>query len=213
MKDETKALLSDLKIIFAVVGIGVKAISEIDKATGASEKITKLFRYLWVSIMRLDGKRIAVIGATASGKNSLIARLRGDKVPTEHAQTRGSETVESYNIKFPVPGQGTVEFKALKSSNVGGEEDERDRYWADACRDADIVFYLVDVERIVSDRIATIKRVKEDMNWIRNAGLRGKGDHGFKAGMKLAIIANKIDSIPEIHDLDPEQTLQAVSKN
>ena len=184
-------------------------IEKIDKATGASDRIANLFGSIWSKIKGLEGKRIAVIGATASGKNSLIARLRSEKVPTEHAQTRGSETVHKYNIRFPVPGHKPIEFKALKSVNVGGEEDERDRFWAEACREADIVFYLVDVERLIADREATLKRFREDITWIRSEGLGGKNNGIFKSEMKLAIVANKVDALQEIYKSDVD--LQAVA--
>lgn len=191
-----------LVVLIAKAFQGVKVI---DKESGLSD----ILRNFWNKIKGLDGKRIAVIGATASGKNSLIARLRSEKVPTEHAQTRGSETVEKYDIRFPVPGHKPIEFKALKSVNVGGEEDERDRFWADACRDSDIVFYLVDVNRLISDRASTMKRVREDITWIRRQGLGGSGGGVFKSGMKLSIIANKVDTLQEIYKSDVD--LDAVS--
>lgn len=185
-----------------LVAVICKGIKEIDKATGASDGVARLFGYLWNKMKGLEGKRIAVIGATASGKNSLIARLKSEKVPTEHAQTRGTETVDKYDIRFPVPGHKAIEFTALKSVNVGGEEDERDRFWADACRDSDIVFYLVDVKRFIGDREATLKRVREDIVWIRSEGFGGKSNGIFKSEMRLAIIANKVDALQDVYKSD-----------
>lgn len=183
-----------IKLAIAIYS-GVEAIS---KKTRAGDFLAKMFRRM----KGLEGKRIAVIGATASGKNSLIARLRSEMVPTAHAQTRGSETVKKYDIRFPVPGHKPIEFKALKSVNVGGEEDERDRFWGDACREADIVFYLVDINRLIIEREETLKRVREDITWFRIEGLGGRGSILFKQNIKLAIIANKVDFFKEIHKND-----------
>ncbi|MFT9025345.1 Rab family GTPase [Acetobacter indonesiensis] len=201
--------LGKTAIFVGLVATIFKGIKEIDKSTGASDSVARLFGYLWNRMKGLEGKRIAVIGATASGKNSLIARLRSEKVPTEHAQTRGSEIVRKYTIRFPVPGHKPIEFTALKSMNVGGEEDERDRFWADACRESDIVFYLIDVKRLISNREATLKRFREDITWIRSEGFGGKNNGVFKSEMKLAIVANKIDALHDIYKNDAD--LQAVT--
>lgn len=199
--------LSKAAGFIGLVAFICKGIKEIDKATGAGDSVVRLFGYLWNRMKGLEGKRIAVIGATASGKNSLIARLKSEKIPTEHAQTRGTETVGKYDIRFPVPGNKAIEFTALKSVNVGGEEDERDRFWAGACRASDIVFYLVDVKRLIVDREATLKRVREDIVWIRSEGLGGKNNGIFKSEMKLAIIANKVDALEDVYKGDVDLDL------
>lgn len=196
--------IDDVAKFLKLINLAIDNIKKLDKMTGASDYAARLFGDLWNKIKGLEGKQIAVIGATASGKNSLIARLKGDKVPTEYAQTRGTETVNDYIIRFPVPGYKSIEFKALKSVNVGGEEDERDRFWANACREADIIFYLVDVNRLISDREATLKRVKEDIIWIRSEGFGGKSNGIFKSDMKLAIIANKVDALEDIYKSDAD---------
>jgi len=47
-----------------------------------------------------SGKKIAVIGPTASGKDSFLARLRNQEIPRVHANSTMGETVESFPVKL-----------------------------------------------------------------------------------------------------------------
>jgi GTPase SAR1 family protein len=163
-------------------------VKEFSDNHGVSDWLVLQFK----NLQKISGKRIGVIGATASGKNSLITKLRGEVIDSEYSQTRGVESVSSYKVKFPVPGHNDIYFKASKSINVGGERDERDRHWAEACRSADIVFYLLDAKRLIDERDDTLFRFEEDVEWIAKTGI-STGKDKFKSTMKLAIVLNKVD--------------------
>ncbi|WP_322047413.1 GTPase domain-containing protein [Paraburkholderia sp. J67] len=134
------------------------------------------------------GKTIAIIGPTASGKNSMFNQLRHQPVPEEHIQTRGAEKVKDFDFKWTLPGSDEfVEFKCRRALNIGGEADERDRYWLQACEEADVIFYLFDSARFKTDEKATLQRFRDDMQWLR-ANLRH-----CKRTVSVHLLANKID--------------------
>lgn len=143
----------------------------------------KLFKDWW------DGKCIAIIGPTASGKNSLFNKLKGSEAPTTHVQTRGTEEIGTFDFHWPLPGKGEVKFTCRRSINVGGETDERDRYWLESCSGSDVIFYLVDIDRLMHDKKSTIERIKSDAKWISS------NINSMKSGSVIQIILNKIDKM------------------
>lgn len=134
-----------------------------------------------------NGKTIAIIGATASGKNSMFSRLRKEPIPAEHIQTRGAEKVTDFKVSWPLPNGEHVDFKCKRSINIGGEIDERERYWLQACQGADVIFYLIDAEKLLKFPPATIKRFHDDMCWLVT-----KFRH-FKPSVTIHLLLNKID--------------------
>lgn len=162
----------------------------IDQAKKSPEAI-KDFVIWW------NGKTIAVIGATASGKNSFYDCLLEKDPPKEHIQTRGTEKVDSFTVKRNIQGLDTIELRCKRSVNVGGEVDERIRYWTQACSDADFIFYLVDMERLNDPDLHDIyhSRIGDDLKWL------GANLSKFKAGGKVHLLLNKIDKVLEIPSL------------
>lgn len=152
-----------------------------------------------------NGKCIAIIGPTASGKNSLFSKLKREEAPTEHIQTRGSEEVGTFNFKWPLPDRTKIDFKCKRSVNVGGEIDERERYWLSSCKDADVIFYLVDITKLKSHPDATQRRIQSDLKWI------SANVHNFKAESCIHILINKVDSL--ISGCDPIDVTDTVESS
>jgi len=136
-----------------------------------------------------NGKSIAIIGPTASGKNSFFNKLRGGIVPTEHIQTRGAENIKTFDFSWPLPNKTEVKFKCKNSINVGGEIDERERYWLQSCKEADVIFYLIDFDKLKNNTEDTIHRIKSDFKWIASNIPK------FKKESSLFIVINKMDLI------------------
>lgn len=134
-----------------------------------------------------NGKCIAVIGPTASGKNSMYSKLKREKAPTEYIQTRGAEEVGTFKFIWPLPDKSTIEFQCKRSINVGGEVDERERYWLQSCTGADVIFYLVDSERLAENTGQTLVRIKEDLKWMAS------NFPNFKSKATVHILLNKVD--------------------
>jgi hypothetical protein len=197
-----KSVFKDPKVITALIGLAAAVAkpafellvnvgkSGIDKSKKVPGTIKDLMRW-W------NGKTIAVIGATASGKNSFYDCLLEKNPPKEHIQTRGMEKVNSFTIKRNIQGHGTIELRCKRSVNVGGEVDERIRFWSQACSDADFIFYLVDMARLNdSDFHDTYySRIGSDLQWL------GSNLSKFKEGCKVHLLLNKIDKVMEISSL------------
>lgn len=138
-----------------------------------------------------NGKTIAIIGATASGKNSMFDRLQGKEPPKEHAQTRGTTKVKNFKINRSLPEVGSISFTCSHAVNVGGEADERVRFWDEACSKADIIFYLVDMEKLRSERERYRARIKDDFMWIDS----NISQFQKSTDVRVHILLNKIDKI------------------
>lgn len=141
-----------------------------------------------------NGKTIAIIGATASGKNSFYDCLLEKDPPKEHIQTRGMEKVDSFTVIRNIQGVKKINLRCKRSVNVGGEVDERIRYWSQACNDADFIFYLVDMERLTNSQLydAYSSRIGDDLGWLEANVSR------FKDGCKVHLLLNKIDKVLEV---------------
>jgi len=157
-----------------VVLFVVNATPIIEKIPGFYQKI----KSWWT------GKTIAIIGATASGKNSMYSRLRKEPMPAEHIQTRGTTALTDFKISWPLPNGEHVDFKCKRSINIGGEIDERDRHWSQACEGADVIFYLIDAKKMREDKLSTLKRFHDDMRWLVT---------NFKPSVTVHLLLNKID--------------------
>lgn len=162
---------------FLTVVLEAVAIIFVEKIPEYYEKITSWW----------TGKTIAIIGATASGKNSMFSRLRKEPIPAEHIQTRGAETVTDFKISWPLPNGEHVDFHCKRSINVGGEIDERERYWLQTCKGADVIFYLIDAEKLLEAQPATLKRFHDDMCWLVT------NFRHFKPSVTVHLLLNKID--------------------
>ena len=170
-----------------LVNIGKWGVDQAKQVPGAIKDFVKWW----------NGKTIAIVGATASGKNSFYDCLLEKDPPKEHIQTRGVEKVHSFTVKRNIQGLGTIELRCKRSVNVGGEVDERIRFWSEACNDADFIFYLVDMERLNNpDHHDTYRsRIGDDLKWL------GANLSKFKQGCKVHLLLNKIDRVLEIPSL------------
>lgn len=142
-----------------------------------------------------SNKTLAVIGPTACGKDSLLARLQGIPVPKRHINTGAPEEVKAYEVNYFLDNNEKVSFRANKTLNVGGEENDREDYWADVCKGADVVFYMVDAQRLRDEHDSFMRRIRQDMRWLAAEGLE-------KPGAKLIIVMNKFDLL--LGGKDPE---------
>lgn len=135
---------------------------------------------------KFSGKTVAVIGPTASGKDSLIARLRGREIPEVHINTGAPEKVQKYSISYITPSGEDIKIYVKEGLNVGGEEPDRDDYWEDACKESDFIFYLLDAHRYKIQTREYTSRIKNDLRWLSSQLAKNT-----KA--KVVVIVNKID--------------------
>lgn len=178
------------KVLLAIAAALAKAV--IDKAPSWGRG----FLSWWM------GKTIAVIGPTASGKNSMYQRLMKQEAPATHVQTRGLEKVGNFKVSWSLPNGAHIDFTCKGSLNHGGEKDERERYWQQSCKGADVIFYLIDSEELTSEPTAVLDRVRDDLRWM------AANMSTFKADARVQILFNKVDVWT--HDVPIEKAMDVV---
>lgn len=133
------------------------------------------------------GKKIAVIGPTAAGKNCLYRRLQNEPIPKEHLQTRGTER-ERFTFRSQLPNGQEFEIRCTRSANVGGETDDRERFWVEACDDADVIFYMMHLEDLRAGRYLHGQRIHDDLKWL--VGILPQ----LRSNTVVHFLINKIDT-------------------
>src|SRR5665811_714532 len=96
-------------------------------------RLVKAARNWWT------GKKIAVIGPTASGKDSFLARLQNREIPKVHSNSPMGERVKSFRVKLTLSHHKAIDIYCKGVINIGGETDYRDAPsgWLAVCKDAD----------------------------------------------------------------------------
>ena len=135
-----------------------------------------------------SGKKIAVIGPTAAGKDSFIARLQQREIPRRHTGSPLREKVRSFDVKLALTRTHTVDITCKGVVNVGGEAEFRDspRGWRSVCEGADVIFYVMTVQDLLKKRFVR-GRVRQDLDWLQTV-LPHLGDR-----VLVHVLVNKID--------------------
>lgn len=158
-------------------------------ATKGAVRLAKGARAWW------SGKRIAVIGPTASGKDSFLARLRNREIPQKHARSPLREKIKSFRVKLALSDQQVIEFTCKGVTNVGGEPGLRDAPsgWLAVCKRADVIFYVMTVHDLSNKSYLAGRRVRQDLDW-----LQATLPHLGRAAL-VHVLINKIDQRIDNH--------------
>ena len=142
-----------------------------------------------------SGKKIAVIGPTASGKDSFLARLQNREIPEIHSNSPMGEKIKSFDVKLALSNRQVVDITCKGVINIGGETDYRDAPsgWLSVCKDADVVFYMMTVNDLSAKRFFKGRRIRQDLDWLQSALPH------LKQGALIHILINKIDEQIESH--------------
>lgn len=153
------------------------------------------------------GKKIAVIGPTASGKDSFLSRLQNQEIPEVHHDSPMGEKVKSFRVKLVLSHNRVLDISCKGVLNTGGEAGYRDEPsgWLAACKDADVVFYMMTIEDLSSKRYLKGGRVRQDLDWLQTALPH------FKQNALIHILINKIDEEIESH-ADYQAMAKSLSK-
>lgn len=146
---------------------------------------------------RLDGKKIGILGAAASGKSRFFEFIATNKFAhnaAHYEQTRSRDSIQSqYNVdKVEKKISGiTVEFDLANSIDVGGQEISYGD-WKKVAKNADFLLYLIDSDRLFHSP-QYHETIKKDIAAIEEI-VREKNFDG------LMIVANKMDKLSGSHD-------------
>jgi hypothetical protein len=159
---------------------------------GTQKQFTRLVRGArdWWS-----GKKIAVIGPTASGKDSLLARLQSREIPKRHSRSRMGESIKSFDVKLALSRRQVVDITCKGVINIGGEPEYRDapEGWLSVCKGADVIFYVMTIEDLAKKRFLKKGRIRQDFEWLQTALPHLKPD------VLIHVLINKIDAEIESH--------------
>ena len=136
-----------------------------------------------------SGKKIAVIGPTASGKDSFLARLQNREIPQVHTNSPMGENVKSFRVKLALSNHRVIDMTCKGVINIGGETDYRDAPsgWLAVCKDADVVFYMMTIKDLSATKFLKGRRIRQDLDWLLTAMPH------LKQGALIHILINKID--------------------
>jgi len=142
-----------------------------------------------------SGKKIAVIGPTASGKDSFLARLRDREIPELHASSPIGEKVKSFKVKLALSHGQAIDISCKGVINTGGDPEFRDDAagWRAVCQDADVIFYVMTIEDLARKRFQRGRRVRDDLEWLFTVLPH------VRAGALVHILVNKVDLEIESH--------------
>ena len=142
-----------------------------------------------------SGKKIAVIGPTASGKDSFLARLQNQEIPQIHSNSPMGEKIKSFDVKLALSNRRVIDITCKGVINIGGETDYRDAPsgWLSVCMDADVIFYVMTVNDLSGKRFLKGRRIRQDLDWLQSALPH------LKQGALIHILINKIDEQIESH--------------
>jgi len=148
-----------------------------------------------------NGKKIAVVGPVAAGKTSLFSRLRGEPVSESHGSTKGVEKVEKFTFEMPLGNGKPFKLFCKRAVDIGGGTDERERAWLVACRGADVIFYVVDINDLPSGAYQRGGRIHDDVRWLAVQISK------LKRAPLVHVLANKLDML-----VDGNGNLDALTK-
>lgn len=144
-----------------------------------------------------NGKKISVIGPIAVGKNSFYLRLQEKAIPDQHVNTKSPEDVPQFSIERILPDGKRFSITVKRSINVGGEKEQRDRFWLDACRGADIIFYMLTITDLREKKYVPGCRISDDLVWLSNH--IGK----LNGTPRIHFLVNKVDlELKDLHEYE-----------
>lgn len=152
-------------------------------------RLVKAARNWWT------GKKIAVIGPTASGKDSFLARLQNREIPQVHSNSPMGERVKSFRVKLTLSHHQAIDIFCKGVINIGGEVDYRDAPdgWLSVCQDADVVFYIMTLTDLSEGGFRKGRRIRADLDWLLTAMPH------LKTESLIHILINKVDERIESH--------------
>jgi|SRR5471030_833950 len=136
---------------------------------------------LWDTVViKLQGKRVVILGARAVGKTHLISFLSTGTLPLAYKQTLVSEKVPARRVSL-----GDLDLRLTATTDVSGDKSAygvwRELVLGCPARKgkvkveaADVVIYLLRADRILGKDISTEVRVRADIKhiaeWLKEAG-------------------------------------------
>lgn len=141
----------------------------------------------------LKGKKIAVLGARAVGKTTLLKYMEKGILIERYKQTLDKQEVERTRVKL-----GDLDILLKKTNDVSGAKDAYGA-WKKLFDESNLIFYIVRTDRLLKHDSTTEKRAEDDLrqiqSWIKEC----------KSTKQFFIVGNHWDSDPEFKNLTSDQ--------
>lgn len=108
-----------------------------------------------------SGKRITVLGGRGVGKTTFLHYLKTQKIKSSSEQT-GVENYQSMTVKVD-----NISLHIKEGQDVGGSQFQYKK-WREQIQEADILFYLMDISKVLAKDKQYIDNVKKDINAIQD---------------------------------------------
>ncbi|MFB6348357.1 GTPase domain-containing protein [Moraxella sp. ZJ142] len=140
---------------------------------------------LWFVASQWSGKHIAVLGGRGVGKTTFIEYLKTKRIRSDYHQTA---TVDKYEaMKVRIEGITLYISSGYDVSGAKGNHEE----WRKQIEKADIVFYLLDINKVLRKDERYIKNTEQDLDEIKDSIARRQEK------MTVFLIANHADEQPD----------------
>jgi GTPase SAR1 family protein len=141
----------------------------------------------------LKGKKIAVLGARAVGKTTLLTYMEKGILIERYKQTLDKQEIERTRIKL-----GDLDIRLKKTDDVSGDKAAYG-VWKKLFEEADLVLYVVRTDLLLKHDSSTEKRAEDDMRqvqgWINECN----------SNKQFFIVGNHWNEDPEFKNLTPDQ--------
>jgi len=111
-------------------------------------------------VVALKGKRLAVLGARGVGKTHLVKFLTTGTIPAEYKQTLAPEKASSRRFALK-----DLDLKVKDSLDVSGDKAAYSE-WKELHDQADVVFYLLRADRLITGDSDVEARVRDDLKHV-----------------------------------------------
>ena len=142
----------------------------------------------------LKGKKIAVLGARAVGKTTLLKYMEKDILIERYKQTLDKQKIERIKLE-------ELDIMLKKTDDVSGDKAAYGA-WKKLFEEADLVLYIIRTDMLLKHDLTTEKRVEDDLRqvegWIRECDPKNPKKQFF-------IVGNHWDSDPDFKNLTPDQ--------
>lgn len=143
----------------------------------------------------LQGKKIAVLGARAVGKTTLLKYMEKGILIERYKQTLDKKEIERTRLKL-----GDLDILLKKTDDVSGGESSYS-VWEKLFHEADLVLYIVRTDMLLKHDSNTEKRTEKDLEQIRIWNKKGDS----KKQKQFFIVGNHWDTDPIFKNLTDSQ--------
>lgn len=141
----------------------------------------------------LKGKKIAVLGARAVGKTTLLKYMEKGILIERYKQTLDKQEIERTRIKL-----GDLDIRLKKTDDVSGDKAAYG-VWKKLFEEADLVLYVVRTDMLLKHDSSTEKRAEDDLKqiqfWIKECNSK----------KQFFIVGNHWDTDPDFENLTSSQ--------